>query len=56
MAIIELDSGETFEHIHRTQSTTSCISGRVDFGIGGNWRPLQLGETIEVPANTPHAR
>jgi quercetin dioxygenase-like cupin family protein len=54
MALIILESGERFDHLHPTPSTTTLVRGKVRFLLGGVETPLAKGQTIEVPANMPH--
>ena len=55
MAKIELSPGEVFEHYHSDASKTEALSGVIKLKIGGETRDLAVGETVSVPANTPHA-
>lgn len=43
------------EHVHPLQeSGAEVISGSLHFRINGEERPVRAGESITVPANTPH--
>lgn len=54
MAEIVLEPGERFEHRHAHPSTTTLISGSVEFTVAGRARVLEEGETVLVPANEQH--
>jgi hypothetical protein len=43
------------EHVHPfQQSGTEVLSGSLRFRIGGEERSVKVGESITIPANTPH--
>jgi hypothetical protein len=43
------------EHVHPfQQSGTEILSGSLRFRIGGEERSVKVGESITIPANTPH--
>ena len=43
------------EHVHPLQeSGAEVISGSLRFRVGGKERSVKSGESITVPANTPH--
>ena len=43
------------EHIHPFQeSGAEVLSGSLRFSVGGEQRSLKAGESITIPANTPH--
>lgn len=43
------------EHVHPfQQSGAEVISGSLRFRVGGEERSLEAGESITIPANTPH--
>jgi quercetin dioxygenase-like cupin family protein len=54
MARILLESGERFDHIHPTPSTTTLVRGKVRFLLNGVETALTRGAIVEVPAGVPH--
>jgi quercetin dioxygenase-like cupin family protein len=42
-------------HIHPTaEESYAVVSGTLDVCVGGRWRKLAAGESVTVPAGTPH--
>jgi mannose-6-phosphate isomerase-like protein (cupin superfamily) len=42
-------------HIHPSaEESYAVVSGTLDVCVGGNWRKLGPGESVTVPAGTPH--
>src|SRR5215467_14202001 len=42
-------------HIHPTAEESYAVaSGTLDVCVGGGWRKLTAGESVTVPAGTPH--
>jgi mannose-6-phosphate isomerase-like protein (cupin superfamily) len=42
-------------HVHPTaEESYAVVSGTLDVCVGGEWRKLAAGESVTVPAGTPH--
>lgn len=54
MAKIILEPGETFEHSHTGSSNTKLIAGALEVEFGNHSQRLAPGQSITVPAHTPH--
>ena len=52
----EAEAGEIFEpHIHAKDKKLWCAEGSIVFDFGNKKVPLQVGDALDVPANTMHS-
>lgn len=52
----EADPGEIFEpHIHAKDKKLWCAEGSISFTVGASTVALQVGDALDLPANTIHS-
>ena len=55
MAKIALGPGEEFEHYHSEESYTKHLSGKIELSFSDKKLILNDGQSVIIPANTPHS-
>jgi unsaturated pyranuronate lyase len=55
LGVLELDPNSVVpEHQHDHEQLGMCLSGSLQFRVGGETRELHAGETWTIPSNVPH--
>jgi quercetin dioxygenase-like cupin family protein len=55
MAFLAIKKGSVVPlHHHESEQFSYCISGSLNFKIGGEELILRAGELVEIPSNVPH--
>jgi quercetin dioxygenase-like cupin family protein len=55
MAFLTIKAGSVVpQHSHDSEQFSYCISGSLNFIIGGEELVVRAGELVEIPSNVPH--